>query len=109
MITINAKPMSVNDCWQGRRFKTQEYKRYEQFCKLFLKKQSWLDFTRPLLVWFEFWFSNKASDCDNPIKPHLDILSKIYWFNDNMIYKIVANKKIVPKGQEYTKIFISNL
>jgi len=37
--TINIKPLSVNDCWQGRRFKTKEYKAYEKEMKLMIKKQ----------------------------------------------------------------------
>jgi hypothetical protein len=30
MHKIQIKPLSVNDAWKGRRFKTDEYKVYEQ-------------------------------------------------------------------------------
>ena len=30
MIELKYKPLSVNICWQGKRFKTTEYKKYER-------------------------------------------------------------------------------
>ena len=29
-LSIDIKPLSVNKCWQGRRYKTSEYKAYEE-------------------------------------------------------------------------------
>jgi len=29
MITVKIKPLSANEAWKGRRFKTDEYKTYE--------------------------------------------------------------------------------
>ena len=33
---LNIKPMSVNEAWQGKRFKTNEYKQYEKSCFILL-------------------------------------------------------------------------
>ena len=98
------KPLSVNKCWQGKRFKTKEYKVYETellytLPNLTLPKP-------PYSVYFEFGFSNKASDWDNPVKPLQDILQKKYGFNDKDIYKAAVVKKIVKKSEEYFKFEI---
>ncbi len=105
MITLAIKPLSVNDAWQGRRYKTVLYKNYEQAMDFLLPKR--LDIPNGnLSISFEFGFSNKASDVDNPVKPVLDILQKKYDFNDSRVYEINAHKKIVPKGKEYVKFAI---
>ena len=96
---IDIKPMSVNDVWQGRRFKTPEYKKYERDIMLLLKP-----LTIPegdLLLNVEFGFSSKASDIDNPVKPFLDCLQKKYGFNDKRIKKMIVSKEHVSKGNEY--------
>lgn len=96
---LDIKPLTVNRAWQGRRFKTKEYKAYEQevLCKL-----------RPLTVpegYLElaitFGFSNKASDFDNPLKPFLDCLQKKYGFNDKVIKRATINVEHVNKGEEF--------
>lgn len=98
-ITKQIKPLSVNACWQGRRFKTSAYKAYENelLCTLPQKKLP----KPPYRVYFEFGFSNKASDWDNPVKIFQDILQKKYGFNDKDIYEAFIKKVIVSKGAEY--------
>lgn len=98
MITINIKPLSVNQAWQGKRFKTKKYKQYEIDLFYLLPK-----ITIPkgkLEIHYIFYYSNIQSDIDNGIKQFQDILCKKYNFNDKMIYKIIVEKKIVKKGQE---------
>ena len=107
MSKINIKPISVNDCWQGRRFKTPEYKQFERDCLLLLPKKNIPKDCR-LFVWLEFGLSNSNNDCDNNIKPILDILQKKYTFNDNRIYRLIVDKKIVKKGNEYIEFEIYN-
>lgn len=101
MITqkIQIKPLSVNEAWQGRRFKTKKYKKFEHDLLLMLSKSNLP--APPYRLSFIFGFSNKASDCSNPIKLVEDILSKKYKFNDNQIYEISVLKQIVPKGSEF--------
>ena len=89
---ISIKPLSVNQCWQGRRFKTPKYKQYEKDLMILLptidvpEGQIRIDVT--------FYFKNKLSDIDNPVKPFLDILQKNYGFNDRDIYQLNISKKI---------------
>ena len=66
---INIKPISVNTCWRGRRFKTPEYKVYEEELLYKLPRMD-IDSNNPLEVNVIFGIS-KASDIDNPIKPFL--------------------------------------
>ncbi len=104
-ITLAVKPLSVNQAWQGKRYKTTLYKNYEEALSYLLPKK--LDIPEgELMISFEFGFSNKASDVDNPVKPLLDILQKKYGFNDSRVYQIIAHKNIVPKGKEYVRFEI---
>ena len=98
-ILIACKPMSVNTAWQGKRFKTKGYKKYERDVLLLLPKITVPDCKLSLIL--TFGFSNAASDWDNPIKPFVDILQKKYGFDDKMIYRSTVHKQIVKKGGEF--------
>lgn len=106
MVKIDIKPISVNECWQGRRFKTPKYKKYETDC-LYLLPQLNIG-EPPYGIWFVFGFSNFAADIDNPVKPILDILQKKYGFNDRDIIEMNLTKIKVQKGMEYIKFSIIN-
>jgi len=98
--TIRIKPLSVNEAWQGQRFKTRNYQDYERRALLLLPPI--LDIPAgDLSIVLEFGFSNRASDLDNPVKPIMDILQKRYGFNDAQVMHYQLIKKIVPKGSEY--------
>jgi Holliday junction resolvase RusA-like endonuclease len=103
-IHLPVKPLSVNKVWQGKRYKTFEYKRYE--VKLFMALPPKVVIPEMIRIEFIFGFSSKASDLDNPVKPLLDILQKKYSFNDSHVWEMEIQKKIVPKGEEYMKINI---
>jgi len=107
MIEVKIKTLSVNEVWQGKRFKTQSYKNYEK-AVLFMLPKIQLQ-KPPYRVDFEFGFSNVLSDIDNPIKPIFDILQKKYGINDRDIYELVVRKIIVKKGQEYFKFNILHI
>ena len=97
---IQIKPLSVNEAWQGQRFKTRSYQDYERRALLLLPPI--LDIPAgDLSIILEFGFSNRASDLDNPVKPIMDILQKRYGFNDAQVMHYQLIKKIVPKGSEY--------
>ena len=98
-ITKKIKVLSVNECWQGKRFKTKKYKAYEQELLLTLPKQKLPD--PPYSIYFEFGFSNSLCDWDNPVKPLQDILQKKYLFNDRDIFEARVIKEKVKKGEEY--------
>lgn len=102
-INIQIKPLSVNECWQGKRYKTPAYNRYEKAVLLLLPKAEIINVER---IEIEFGVSSKLADIDNPVKPILDILQKKYGFNDRDIFELTIKKVLTKKGQEYIKITI---
>ena len=109
---IQIKALSVNLAWMGRRFKTQAYKDYEQELSLLLPnkgKFKHINWTEQLEFILEVGYSNKNADVDNFLKPFLDVCQNKYLFNDNKIYKLVVEKKIVKKGCEYIRFSINNI
>lgn len=104
-IELKVKPLSVNQAWQGRRFKTDTYKEYEKTI-LFLLPKTRIKFADMLRIEFHFGFSNLASDLDNPVKPLLDILQKKYGFNDRDVFELNVRKNKVGKGDEFINIGI---
>lgn len=104
-IYIKTKALSVNQCWQGRRFKTGTYKEYERSL-LHSLPSIVIPVNTKLEIDFEIGYSSTASDLDNSVKPLLDILQKKYLFNDKWVYAIHLYKEIVKKGEEYVRINI---
>lgn len=103
---INCKPLSVNQCWQGRRFKTIEYKRYERLLLLTLPKYKLPE--KPFTVSLILGLSAISSDIDNPVKPFLDILQKKYGFNDRDIMQLHLFKTKTEKGKEFINFTIEH-
>ena len=108
MIKLDIKPLSVNKAFQGRRFKTNDYKRFEKKMLLILPNIK-KDLTGDLKICIEYGFSSKLSDIDNPCKLVLDCLVKKYGFDDRQIYELNQVKKIIKKGNEYIKFSIKNI
>ena len=98
-IKVNYKPLSVNECWQGKRFKTPKYKKYERDL-LFMLPTLKIENTS-IKIDIQLGVSSKNADIDNPIKPLLDILQKKYGFNDRNIYELRVTKEDVKKGNEF--------
>lgn len=102
---LNEKPLSINEAWQGKRFKTPAYKAYEESMLLMMPKAK-IDVEQMLRIEFFFGFSNKASDLDNPVKLLMDIAQKKYGFNDKMVFELNVRKCIVKKGEEFIQMGI---
>lgn len=100
MVKLDIKPLSVNQAWQGRRFKTKEYKAFERAVLLMLPRKLEIP-EGPIHLSLEFGFSNANADIDNPVKMFIDCLQKKYGFNDKRIVEINIKKKPVKKGQEF--------
>jgi hypothetical protein len=101
IINLNIKPLSVNKAWQGKRFKSPEYKKYEiQVLRLLpdieIKQFKQLKIT--------YGFSNMMSDIDNPTKLVLDLLQKKYNVNDRDLIYLVLHKEKTKKGEEFIEI-----
>lgn len=105
MNRVKIKPLSVNEVWQGKRFKTPKYSKYERDVLELLPDLN--DLKPPFVVNLTFGFSNSLSDIDNPVKPILDILQKKYGINDRDIIELNLKKVLVKKGQEYFEFEIN--
>lgn len=108
MIKLNIKPLSINQAWQGRRYKTPKYKSFQKEMLLTLPKLK-KSFKGDLSVSIKYGFSSKLSDIDNPCKIVLDCLCKKYNFDDRQIFKLYQEKEIVKKGDEYIEINIKSI
>ena len=97
---ILIKPLSVNEAWQGKRFKTKKYLQYEKQMLLLLPKVFKNDF-KELNIKIGVI---SLYDIDNCLKPLLDVLQKKYGFNDRYIMKLTIEKEVVKKGREYIEI-----
>ena len=101
-ISLKIKPLSVNECWQGKRFKTKTYKDYERFVMFSLPHMVMPE--PPFRMYLNFGLSNICADWDNPVKPLQDILQKKYKFNDRDIHEANIRKVKVKKGEEYFSV-----
>lgn len=108
LIEVPIVPLSVNQAWKGRRYKTDKYKKYENDVLILLPKRK-INSISKLSVDITYSFSSKASDVDNPTKLILDILQKKYFFDDCAIYDLHLHKEIVQKGKEKILIKITEL
>lgn len=102
---IKIFPLSVNKAYKGKKTKTPDYRSFEIYANSLMK-----NFDVPkkgkLQVHYIFGFSSRASDVDNPVKPFQDVLQSKYNFNDSRIYRIIADKEIVKKGEEFIQFEI---
>lgn len=104
MHRVNVKPLSVNEAYQGRKFKTKAKNQYDRDVSILLPR---IEVPKDNIeVHYRFGVSNHGSDCDNLIKAFQDCLSTNYGFNDNKIMKIIAEKVYVSKGNEYIEFDI---
>jgi hypothetical protein len=104
MIKIPIKPLSVNGAWKGKRYKSKDYSVFERNLLLILPKVKMPD--PPYEIHYEFGFSSRASDVDNPTKTTTDVLAKKYGFNDKLVHRMILEKQLVKKGAEYIKFKI---
>ena len=107
IVSLGIKPLSVNECWQGKRFKTKTYQAYERLLLLSMPALEVPD--PPYRIEFVFGMSNVQSDWDNPVKPLQDIMQKKYGFNDRDIYEASVKKVKVEKGKEYFSVRLESL
>lgn len=108
MYRLMIKPLSTNECFQGRRFKTKNYLLYERLLLYSLSSDVVIPKGK-LQVYYRFGLSNKLADADNCVKQFQDVLQKKYGFNDKQIYKMVIEKTDVIKGEEFIDFLITSL
>lgn len=108
LIEIPLKPLSINEAWQGRRFKTRKYKNYCEDVSLLLPKIKTIK--GEVYISYIFYLHNwRRTDIDNLIKPLQDILVANHIIEDDRkVICISAEKrpKIDNNGYEEIKIYI---
>ena len=104
--TIQIKPLSVNEAFKGKRFRTDKYDIFIRNMLFLLPKQIDIPNQNNIKLAIEFGFSSKASDIDNCCKSFIDCLVKKYKVDDRYIYEMHVFKSIVKKGEEYIKFKI---
>lgn len=104
--TIQIKPLSVNECFKGKRFRTVKYDIFIRNMLLLLPLKLDIPNQTNIKLAIEFGFSSKASDIDNCCKSFIDCLVKKYKVDDRFIYEMHVFKSIVKKGDEYIKFKI---
>lgn len=97
---IPIKPISVNKCFQGHRYKTNEYANWRQAVYYLTLHVNPIN--NPTKLDIEFHVSNFGqSDVDNMLKPLLDALQECEIIeNDNTIEEIHTKKIKCKKGEE---------
>jgi Holliday junction resolvase RusA-like endonuclease len=105
MPKVEIKPLSVNEAWQGRRYKTPKYRAY--ILELTLKLKPLRIPEGPLAITMEFGLSSLLADFDNPVKPFVDVLQKRYGFNDRRVFYAEVRKRLCKKGSEYIRFEIT--
>jgi len=108
-IRTQAKPLSVNQAYYGKKIKTANYRAYEAQLAMNLPKDLVIPDGVKLKLCIHVKYSSKASDIDNCLKPFIDILQTKYSFNDNRLYELRIRKHLVPKGEEEIVFFIDQL
>ncbi len=101
IINLKIKPLSVNKAWQGRKYKTPEYKKYEIQMLRMLPDIEIKEFKQLKIT---YGFSNMMADIDNPTKLVLDILQKRYNVNDRDLIYLVLHKLKTKKNEEFIEI-----
>lgn len=104
-IKVDIKPLTVNQCWRGRRYKTKLYDKYEIDLLSLLPNDIIVEDKRELKLTIEFGIST-LMDIDNGLKPLIDILQKKYLFNDRYIMELNIKKTIVKKTDHFIKVNI---
>ena len=102
------KPLSVNEVWQGKRFRTDKYKAYQEQLSYLLRPMK-IPAEGYLQIELKWGFSSGNADFDNPVKPFVDCLQKQYGFNDKRIKRAIIDVENVKKGQEFIEFEIRSL
>lgn len=100
---VKIPPLSINKCWQGKRFKTKTYKEWrEQFYYLALPDQFFKEkINEPCEVFLDFYIKNfKLADVDNFIKPTFDAMVESGLIEDDRLIICVNAKKHKVKNKE---------
>lgn len=105
---IDIKPITVNQCWQGRRFKTATYKKWRDDFGLIINNKE-KEKSHELSVILEFYIKHESTtDLDNLIKPTLDALKENGIIEDDRFIKSLEAYKYQSE-EEFIRVTIAKL
>lgn len=118
LMELYVKPLSVNEVWQGRRYKTTKYKQYERDVLNLIKARCIASSTREefqmvrgqVSIILSFYVKNwKMCDVDNFVKPLLDIIVKAGLIEDDRLVMRLAMVKrpVANPAEQRVQIIIS--
>ena len=102
---IPYKPFSVNEAWQGRRYRTPLYTKFAldvgRLIRRIRPQKPAAD--APVFAHYVWGFSNSQSDIDNPVKPFQDVLFDTWQMKskDHQVQFMIVEKTKTKKGQEF--------
>jgi Holliday junction resolvase RusA-like endonuclease len=99
--TIKIKPLSVNEAFKGKKYRTDKYDLFIKNMMFLLPNNMNFPDEKNIKIAIIFGFSSSLSDIDNCCKSFLDCLVKKYKIDDRYIYEMHVFKEIVIKGQEF--------
>lgn len=100
MVRLQIKPLSINEAYKGKRYRTPKYDAYIKEM-LFILPHDLIVPINNIKINIEFGYSSPLSDVDNGLKCFIDCLQKKYNFNDKNIIEINVRKCKALKGSEY--------
>ena len=99
-LLIKVKPLTINQAWCGRRFKTPKCSAYNLAVEQSIQKQ----YPKPVIAdWYEihyqFWIKNfSKTDCDNMVKTLQDCIVRAGIISDDRKIKKITVEKFKAKG-----------
>ena len=107
MFTIDIAPLSQNQAWAGKRYKTVDYKKYEELLVNYFRL---LDLPKiapkeKFCVYYEWHITNRV-DNSNCVKLFEDILCKYLQVNDRDVEAFYSRKKVVKKADSSIRFAI---
>ena len=104
MFQVNIQPLSINKGYTGRKFKTEEYKKYERDLKLYLCtiKLPKVKPRQKFYLYLEFGIPTRQ-DVTNGIKLLEDILTAHMGINDRHTMAVYCRKVITRKEDCYIR------
>lgn len=104
---IKIRPISINKCFKGRRFKTKDYKDWRDLFAILIgkKKETVVGMVD---IDLKFYIKNyKMADVDNMCKPCLDALVDSKVIEDDRFVKRITLEKFPVKREIDEKIQIT--
>lgn len=107
MYHIPVQALSQNQAWKGRRYKSPEYRQYQQIINAYLKTLQ-LPKIKPkeeYFLYYEFGIPTRQ-DASNCVKLFEDILSDHLGTNDRYVTEFFARKVVTKREDCYIKFNI---